>query len=177
MDVCPCQTSALLPGKLPSEFLDCFFSLLLDSISALFIGGGWRAGGSGPNAGRRSAAETVDASLLCLKFSSPTLEEEPNSASCAAKRQLASRLFCVLRCSGCFCPPDCWFEAASPEFVGQLKLSVYLQPAVTVFWLHLALITLMLRSNRQLFALLESKLHCSLMISCVITVWIKNRCS
>lgn len=78
------------------SFWIVFFPLLLDSISALSIGGGWRAGGSGPNAGRRSAAETVDASLLCLKVSSPTLEEEPNSASCAAKWRLASRLFCVL---------------------------------------------------------------------------------
>lgn len=62
---------------LPSEVLDCCFFLLSDLVSALLVGGGWRAVGSGPDAGSQSAAETVDASLLCLKFSPPTLEEEP----------------------------------------------------------------------------------------------------
>lgn len=48
------------------------FPLLLALVSALFLGGGWKAVGSGPNSGSRSAAESRAASLLSLNFSPPS---------------------------------------------------------------------------------------------------------
>lgn len=57
MGVRPRQTTALLSGKLPSAFLDCFFFLLLDLISALFIVADEERSGQGPALAARQLLE------------------------------------------------------------------------------------------------------------------------